>query len=83
MVKVMKDNLERMRNETKNAEKTTASFRNQGSLFVGGNLVNLNGRGVGRMNGPPGINFGGFNNNHFGDEQLLEGLGDETGNRLF
>lgn len=63
------------------------SFRNQqGGPFLGNgaNLGQNNARGFNRMNGPPlGGNFGGFNGSHFGDEQLLEGLGDETGNRLF
>ena len=78
MVAIMKNNLERMKNEAKTAANATVNFRNQGGPISGGNFGN-NTRGFSR----PAVNFGGFNNNHFGDEQLLEGLGDETGNRLF
>lgn len=84
----MKNNFDRMRSEARNAEHLTANLRSQqaeqarpGPLFGNSNFLfgPSNSRSFSRLHvhsSMNGMNFNGFNGNQFGDEQLLEGLGD-------
>jgi hypothetical protein len=89
MVTMMKEQHAKMRTEARNAKIMTAQFRQEQEQprhqvqpsFAPGLVGSRSGNRIHLHSHQNGVHFNGFNGGSMADEQLLEGLGDET--RLF